>query len=166
MVNYQNAKIYKITSKSTNLIYVGSTTKFYLSQRLANHQTDYKLYLNGGRTYITSFQLMEHPDRIIELIEKFPCESKEELLVRERYWIENTECVNRNIPSRTRAEWWRENLKADISTPEYKAKRAEHDKRYREANRDKIKTYRSTPEYKAKKAEQDKRYKAKKKASQ
>ena len=42
----------------------------------------------------------------IILIEDYPCERKEQLHARERYWIENSEnVVNKMIPTRTIKEW-------------------------------------------------------------
>ena len=38
MVNYKNGKIYKIQCFVTNKIYIGSTSQFYLSQRLKDHK--------------------------------------------------------------------------------------------------------------------------------
>ena len=58
MVNYNESKIYKIISNCGDLIYVGSTTKKYLSSRLAEHKHNYKGYKEGTRTNITSFQLV------------------------------------------------------------------------------------------------------------
>jgi hypothetical protein len=49
MVNYQEGKIYKIISPLTDKIYVGSTTKKYLSERLCRHLCDYKRYLNVSK---------------------------------------------------------------------------------------------------------------------
>ena len=45
----------------------------------------------------------------IFLLEKIPCECKEELLKRERYYLENFDCVNVQIPGRTIKEWCEEN---------------------------------------------------------
>ena len=45
MVNYDNGKIYKIKSNQTNKIYVGSTTKTYLSQRMDQHRSAVKVIL-------------------------------------------------------------------------------------------------------------------------
>ena len=42
MINYKYGKIYKITSEHTNKIYVGSTCKKLLSQRLTFHRKNYK----------------------------------------------------------------------------------------------------------------------------
>ncbi len=47
MVNYENGKIYKIESHLGDKLYIGSTTKQYLSQRMDKHRTDYKQWLNG-----------------------------------------------------------------------------------------------------------------------
>ena len=115
MPNYQDSKIYKIVSFSTDDVYIGSTCEKYLSNRLGGHRKDYKRYLNGKQHYITSYKLLETDDYDIILIENFPCNNKQELHARERYWIENTpNCVNKIVPNRT-------------------------DKEYREDNNDKIK---------------------------
>ena len=42
MVNYGNAKVYKIWSTAGDKIYIGSTTKEYLSQRMDKHRSGYK----------------------------------------------------------------------------------------------------------------------------
>ncbi len=48
MVNYTNSKVYKIWSTLGNNIYVGSTTKQYLSQRMDKHRECYrKKHLRG-----------------------------------------------------------------------------------------------------------------------
>jgi hypothetical protein len=107
MVNYNNSKIYKIVSPQTDKIYVGSTTKDKLCQRMAQHRAIYKRYLNDKeRDYITSFEILKYEDAIIILIEAFPCNTKDELHARERYWIENTaNCVNKFIPTRNKKEY-------------------------------------------------------------
>ena len=102
MVNYQNVKIYKITGGG--LTYIGSTT-LKLNQRMAHHKSDHKHHSGYGTKNITSYGVFEHPDVSMTLIEKYPCNDKEELLARERYWIENSECVNKIIPTRTHKEY-------------------------------------------------------------
>ena len=43
MPDYQNGKIYTIRNKyDTNLIYVGSTCKYYLSDRMGQHRSNSK----------------------------------------------------------------------------------------------------------------------------
>jgi hypothetical protein len=78
MNKYQNGKIYKLTSKQTDNIYVGSTTK-PLVQRMSGHKCDYKC---------TSVEMLKYDDCIIELIEDYPCDSKTELEKREQHYID------------------------------------------------------------------------------
>ena len=99
MVNYNNGKVYKICCNITNKIYVGSTT-CELSHRLATHVSNYKKFLNGKYHYVTSFKILEKGDYSIILLEKCPCSSRDELAMRERYWYDTLECVNKNKPSR------------------------------------------------------------------
>jgi len=103
MVNYQNGKVYRIDGGG--LTYIGSTTKKYLCNRLALHKSHYKRFLDGkNKTYITSFEVLKTDDYRIELIEKFPCDSKDELTAREGHYVRQMECVNKNIPGRTKKE--------------------------------------------------------------
>lgn len=99
MVNYQNAKIYKIISNQTEKIYVGSTVKYYLSARLAEHKQDYKRWVNKKLKYtLSSFEIIQYDDAKIILIENWPCNSKAELCAREQYWIDNIKyCCNKNL---------------------------------------------------------------------
>ena len=106
MPNYQDAKIYKLINTEGTLCYIGSTTQ-KLSLRKAHHHGDYRRLKNNKGTYLSSFEIYEddeHDCKII-LLEAYPCDSKEELGKRERYYIESTECVNKNRPTRTKKEW-------------------------------------------------------------
>lgn len=98
MNKYQNGKIYKITSKQTDDVYIGSTIQT-LPCRLQGHKTKYKCDKSAS-----SKALMKYDDVIIELVELYPCETREDLLWRERYWIENTKCINVDSPIRTKEE--------------------------------------------------------------
>ena len=134
MVNYQNGKIYKIESNSGGLIYYGSTTKQYLSQRMDIHRSQYKRWLNGKCNLITSIKLFEEygiENCKIVLVEAYPCNSKDELRAKEAHYIRNFECVNKNIPDRTYKEYYADN----------KNKIAERKKKYYADNKDKIKEY-------------------------
>ena len=118
MTNYQNGKIYKIICDETNLTYYGSTTQKYLCSRLAEHR-----YKKNNRT-----KTKEMTNPKIYLVENFPCETKEQLLQRERYYIENNECINKQIPTRTSKEYYidnQEKIKKNVNE-------------YRQNNKDKI----------------------------
>ena len=61
---------------------------------MTQHRSNYKKYLNGKRKYLSSFKVMENKDYAIILIEDFPCNSKDQLFARERYYTNTIECVN------------------------------------------------------------------------
>ena len=70
---YENGKIYKICSFQTDEVYIGSTTKKYLRQRLNQHKTDYKKFKEGRtQNQITSFKILEYDDADIILLENYP----------------------------------------------------------------------------------------------
>ena len=118
MVNYSNGKIYKIESINENQeegdIYIGSTCKTFLSQRMSSHRSDYKLWKKGYLTsLLTSFILFNKygvDNCKITLLESFPCESKDELHAREAYYIRLLKNVNRYIPLRTNKQWRMDNI--------------------------------------------------------
>jgi hypothetical protein len=86
MPNYQNGRIYKIVCDKTGEEYLSSTT-LTLCQRIAQHRCQFKRFMNGTNPhYCTSYKVLENNDYDIILIEKYPCNSKEELKARERYW--------------------------------------------------------------------------------
>lgn len=99
MVNYNNGKIYKIVDNTNGNIYIGSTTET-LSRRLVCHRSKYKCHLLGKAEYVSSIEILKNNNYDIILIEKYNCNDKEELLARERYYIENNKCVNRLVPGR------------------------------------------------------------------
>ncbi len=131
-MKYADTKIYKIVCNITGKVYIGSTTRKYLSERLAHHRQDYELYKKGINGYITSFQVLENNDYHIILLENFPCDNKNERNARERHYIETIECVNKQLPGRTKKEYASAN----------KEKTDEYQKEYREINKESIKSYR------------------------
>jgi hypothetical protein len=104
MPDYQNGKVYKITSGDKT--YIGSTCEPTLARRLAGHVKDYKRWKEGKRRGVSSFQLIESGQYEITLVELYPCNSKDELTARERFHIETNECVNIMVPKRTQHERW------------------------------------------------------------
>ena len=108
MVNYANAKIYRIYCNITKKCYIGSTTTT-LSRRLSTHKAKYKSFLNGDHHFVSSFEILENNDYVIVLIENYECKNKEELFKRERFYIEKMECVNKRLPIRSNKEWVEDN---------------------------------------------------------
>jgi hypothetical protein len=143
-MNYTNGKIYKVICNVTGNIYIGSTIT-PLNERLRKHFYDYKRFKEGKTKYkLTSHPIIERGDYGIALIENYPCQSKNELHKRERHFVESLDCINKNIPTRTKDEYYQKN-KAHIV--EYKKKwyqdnkDREKEKQYRLNNKDAIKQY-------------------------
>ena len=103
MPDYSNGKVYKLVCDTTQKIYIGSTT-LRLCQRLAQHKIDFRLYTNGNKRYSISYEILENNNYQIVLLENVKCDNREELLQRERFYIENMECVNKCIPIRGKVE--------------------------------------------------------------
>lgn len=140
MKNYQLGKVYKITCGVTGLSYVGSTCERTLARRLAGHVGSYKCYLKGKGNYVTSFKIIENGCYEIILIEKYPCNSKDELYARERYWTGQIDCVNQRK---------NQGLQIELGEKEYhkhhyeahKDRLKEYQKKYRQSNKESIKEY-------------------------
>jgi hypothetical protein len=124
MSNYQNGKIYKIVCNITNEIYVGSTISS-LSERLRHHISEYKYYINNKQNFVSSFVIIERGNYKIVLLENCPCETKEQLLIRERYYFDTLNCINKMRPI--------------ITTKEQCEYKQDYYKQYYIENRDEIK---------------------------
>ena len=87
MLDYQKAKIYKIVNDNMpGVVFYGSTCNV-LSSRLFQHKKK--------GTKCKSNILFRSSETKIFLVETYPCHSKNELYARERYWVENNECINK-----------------------------------------------------------------------
>tara|TARA_R100000951_G_C2652318_1_gene184778 strand:- start:1115 stop:1525 length:411 start_codon:yes stop_codon:yes gene_type:complete len=103
---YCNGVIYCIYSKSSKLIYIGSTIQG-IKKRLIKHKTDMNGYLGllpKPRTYRSSFEVLLHDDYEIIELEKYNCNNRNELERREALWIlklsKDFNVVNKLMPSK------------------------------------------------------------------
>ena len=146
-MDYKNCKIYKIESHSGDKVYIGSTTKQYLSQRMAKHRQSYKVWKDGGDvSRVTVYGMfdeygLENCDII--LLENCDCHSVDELRAREAHYIKSMNCVNKVIPLRTDKEYRDANKVHkkeydEIYRRENKDKKRETDKAYRESHQDEL----------------------------
>jgi len=127
-IDYANGKIYGIRcrTKGDAIVYIGSTTQA-LCERFSQHRKaakagdTMKLYTLMNEVGVQNFH--------IELINVFPCASKEELLREEGMHIRamRPEC-NSVIAGRTKKEYYNDNREAV----------AARNKAWREANRDAV----------------------------
>ena len=137
------ARIYKMNS-SNGLVYYGSTTMKYLSSRLAKHRSEVNITSKRCRSHLLFTEGDTVTITLVENVEN--CKDKYELQARERWYIENSECVNKNIPTRTEKEWREENKETIAANAKeyYQANREqflEKRKDYREENKEQITEY-------------------------
>lgn len=95
VADYNKSKIYKITCLTTNKVYYGSTSNT-LAQRKAKHIWTFKNKKDGSDK--SAFTVLENDNFEMSLVEEYPCSSLEELKFRERWWIQNNDCVNKLLP--------------------------------------------------------------------
>tara|TARA_R110000744_G_C18869069_1_gene505047 strand:+ start:43 stop:483 length:441 start_codon:yes stop_codon:yes gene_type:complete len=108
MPDYSTGKIYKIVAD--NGIYVGSTTRT-LHRRFRKHINQQK---QTRKCYSSKLNL---DTAEIILLENYPCKSRNQLLWKEREWMEKIECVNKERPIIT-----------DEERKEYQKQRAQKNK--------------------------------------
>ena len=96
--DYNQGKIYKIISDLTDEIYIGSTKRFYLSDRLAKHKWEYNSWLRNRKKYVSVFEIIKLENFKIVLIENYPCNSRDELNKRKQYHIDkyNSNLANKH----------------------------------------------------------------------
>ena len=132
--NYQNGKIYQVVDKSYQLCYIGSTID-KLNQRFNSHKSKYKRYNNGIQGFTTVYNIFDEygvENCKIELLEYYPCITKEDLTAREGHYIKNTQCVNKTIMGRTNKEYRQDNKdRINAKYNEWKNNNQEHLKEYK-----------------------------------
>lgn len=155
-----NAKVYKIWWKSCADVYVGSTRKPLLSQRMAGHRWDAK----RGKTALVHAAIRKNGCFEYDLLETVFCQNFDEARTHERRWAESLGAnLNGQRPIITKEEnkaRQKEYKKKYLAKPEFKAKQKEYKKKYRNTpeNKAKIKArvkaynkeYQAKPEIKAK----------------
>ena len=150
MVNYENGKIYKIepiVDHEENEIYVGSTTKKLLCQRMVHHKSGYKSFKEGRSGKYTVYDLFDKygvENCQILLLENYKAENLDDLLKREGYYIKQLKCVNKMTPRQTRKEYYDSNKEqiSDYHKIHYeknKEAKLEYQKNYNLNNLDAIK---------------------------
>ena len=141
-MDYKNGKIYQILNNINDEVYVGSTVQ-PLSKRMYDHRMGCK-YQNCN-----FYKMMKEigPDKFyIELIELYPCNSKEELTAREGYFIRERGTLNVAIIGRTPKQWSEDNKEhLKQYKHNYYEKNMEHlskqHKQYNENNKEHLKQH-------------------------
>jgi enoyl reductase-like protein len=146
MADYNSGKVYRIfVEGAEEFCYIGSTIQS-LNSRLLRHKTtsvsaEYKC---------ASAPLFEDDNNvIIELLEAYPCNSKQELLTKEAEWLlKFPEALNKNTPVLDAEERHRRRKALCLKNYyEDKERRNKSSKEYKEANKQRIAEQRASPDY-------------------
>ena len=112
-VNYQNGKIYIVRNSVNDLTYIGSVCQS-LSQRMAQHRVDTK---KNKMNHMKLHKLMNElnvENFYIELMEYYPCNTREELFKKEGECIrQHKPMLNSKIQGRTDKEY-REDIRDEL----------------------------------------------------
>ena len=108
---FVNGKIYTLKSAShPEKLYIGSTI-YYLEIVMSTLESKYKAECEGKNKYrCSSMELMKYPDCKIELLEEYPCQSREELSKRAGWYIRNNSCVNKRMLGRDQKTYLQDNI--------------------------------------------------------
>ena len=134
-VDYQEGKIYKIYNTINDDIYVGSTTQ-KLCERMRHHRC------SRNRLIHKAFIDLGVKNFFIELIEKCPCNDKDELRKKEGEYIRSLKpSLNMRIEGRNKTEYYIDNKEHLLQLMnKYNENNKEHVreymKQYRETNKE------------------------------
>jgi len=138
MPDYKLGKIYmvypKVEDPDEGDVYYGSTVDT-LARRMNGHRNKTQCKILFDKYGIKNC--------FIELVEEYPCETKEQLNRKEGEYIRDNKCINKIIAGRTYKEYYDENRNKIIEKQkEYRNdntdKYIEYQKQYYVENRDKI----------------------------
>ena len=96
--DYSLGKIFKFECKNTGNVFYGNTIEPILARRLSTMKTQFLNYQKSDTKvkFSGAFVILYNDNYEISLVELFPCDTKDELVARERYHINNnSHCVNR-----------------------------------------------------------------------
>jgi len=84
------AQIYQIIN-SKGERYIGSTSRVYLCQRMAEHRYAHSQLKKGNRKIngCSSSKVLYDDSARIELIQNFPCANKQDLYEREQFYLDS-----------------------------------------------------------------------------
>ena len=152
-IRYQNGKIYEIIDIGYNMCYVGSTIQ-PLSKRFGHHKETYKTYPCASACI---FETFGEENCKITLVEKYPCENREQLRAREGYYIETMNCVNKFVAGGNKSDWDKRYYNKNKS--KILAKNREYQETHKEAIKEQQEHYRET--HREQKREADREYREK-----
>jgi len=129
-MDYQNGRVYQILNNIDNDVYVGSTCST-LTKRLSWHKHRYDRQDKQHVPLYAKMHELGFDQFYIELVEQYPCNTREELRAREGHYIRERGTLNKVVAGRTQNQWRIDNKeKVDEHRRQYIASRREHFRAY------------------------------------
>lgn len=150
MGDYSQGKVYRIYNAGfEEFCYVGSTI-LALNERMRAHRC--KAKSNAKYKFASQSLFEEGNTPVIELLEAYPCTSKEELLAKEREWLDKyPDAINKNPPLLSEQERLEHSRAVALKCYYTKhEERKEANRKWKEANKEQQQEYNSRPEVKEK----------------
>ena len=136
MSEFSKERIYKILSTIIDDVYVGSTCQ-PLTKRLYEHKKTIGKQTYENNKFYCKMQELGSDNFYIDLVENYPCSTREELRAREGEWIRKISTLNKLIAGRDSKGYCDDNAEMlRQKTKEYKAEHKEHYKEYMKAYRE------------------------------
>lgn len=145
-MDYKNGKVYVIRNVVNDKVYVGSTTQI-LSKRFHKHKHQINCQRHKNYPLYVAMREIGVENFYIELIENFPCNSKEELHAREGHYIREfnsyKEGYNALVSGRDKQQYYQEekeyvNQHNKENYEKNKEERLKKNKEYYEKNKETI----------------------------
>jgi hypothetical protein len=141
-MEYQSGKVYKIYIPGMEEVcYIGSTI-ISIEERFAVHKSSSKS--DCKYKFASAVLFNDGNEPVVELVEAFPCNSKQELLERERYWLDkHPDAINKNLPIHLTDEE-RYNARKEAVLKYHRANKEKvyaKTQEWREANKERIAEY-------------------------
>ena len=99
-MSYNNSVIYKLSCNITGEDYYGSTVNY--KRRISIHKTNTPI--QNEKRKCTARTIIDRGNYTFSIVEECNFETKTELLIRERYYIDTFPCINVGIPYKTTEE--------------------------------------------------------------
>ena len=156
---YENGKIYRIYIEGVeDICYVGSTT-IPLNDRLLAHK--YSAKANRQYKFASAPLFEDGNDVAIELLEAYPCASKQELLAKETEWIRKfPEAINKNpavLSEEEKVEAVKNAMTKYITSEKGQETRKKCKKEWDAANKERIQQYNKANQAKALEMEKERK---------
>lgn len=131
--------VYRVQSRASGRVYIGSTDSADLSRRLRVHEAHHRSWKRDKAAFCSVFEVIEDGDHYIELLETVKSNVREDLRKRERYYLDLFKEAAVNMRNPYRHEWDKKRQHRNAMRNYHRKNRTKFNERSRIANSVRIK---------------------------